>query len=259
MPSSAANETAARIRSSIVSRETPSAASLPSEIGLSITDACSPSSTSASTSARTAREKPQISASSPASRMSEIARASSSDTRGKPASMRSTPAAESAVAISSFLLWREHDSDRLLAVAQRRVVEADGHARLRLERLRVEVAGPDLRAVERHARTIPSGNGDSFSAPVVGDEEVVLDAEAAAALDIASWLDCKNHAGGDLAAARLVRVRRLVRAGADAVADRVRRLAREAHRVDPGADPPVELGEARARAREVDRVRRRRP
>ena len=39
MPSAAANETASRIRSSIVSRETPSAASFPSEIGLSITDA----------------------------------------------------------------------------------------------------------------------------------------------------------------------------------------------------------------------------
>ena len=56
----------------------------------------------------------------------------------------------------------------------------------------------------------------------------------------------------DLAAAGLVRVRRLVRAGADAVADRVRRLAGEAQRVDPGADAPVELGEARARPREVD-------
>ena len=39
MPSAAANETAAVMRSSIVARETPSAASLPSEIGLSITDA----------------------------------------------------------------------------------------------------------------------------------------------------------------------------------------------------------------------------
>ena len=102
MPSSAANETAARMRSSIVSRETPSAASLPSEIGLSITEARTPSSTSASTSARTARENPQISASRPASRISEIARASSSETRGNPASMRSIPAAESAFAISSL-------------------------------------------------------------------------------------------------------------------------------------------------------------
>ena len=71
----------------------------------------------------------------------------------------------SALAISSFCSGDKHDADRLLAVAQRRVVEADRDARLRLERLRVEVAGPDLRAVERHARTIPSGNGESFSAP----------------------------------------------------------------------------------------------
>src|SRR6185312_10894681 len=41
-----------------------------------------------------------------------------------------------------FLLWREDDSHRLLAIAERRVVEADGRARLRLERLRVEIAGP---------------------------------------------------------------------------------------------------------------------
>ena len=165
IPSPTANETAERIRSSIVCRETPSAASFPSEIGLSITDAWSPSSTSASTSARTAREKPQISASRPASRISEMARASSSDTRGNPASMRSTPAAASALAIFSFCSGSENNSNSLLAIAQRRVVQADRDARLRLERLRVQVARPDLRAVEGHAWTIPSGNGESFSAP----------------------------------------------------------------------------------------------
>ena len=69
------------------------------------------------------------------------------------------------VAISSFCSGDKYDADGLLAVAQRRVVETDGDARLRLERLRVQVAGPDLRAVERHAWTIPSGNGESFSAP----------------------------------------------------------------------------------------------
>ena len=61
----AANETALRIRSSIVSRETPMASSLRSEIGDSITDARTPSSSSASTSACTAREKPHTSASGP--------------------------------------------------------------------------------------------------------------------------------------------------------------------------------------------------
>ena len=61
-----------------------------------------------------------------------------------------------------------------------------------------------------------------------------------------------------VAAARLVRVRRLVGARADTVADRVRRLAREADRVDPGADAPVELRQARARARTSAPPRRRR-
>ena len=70
------------------------------------------------------------------------------------------------------------------------------------------------------AETMPSGNGESFSAPSAVIEEVVLDPEAPAAVDIASWLDCKNHAGRDLAASGLVRVRRLVGACADAVADR---------------------------------------
>ena len=91
-----------RIRSSIVSRETPSASSLPSEIGLSITEAGTPSSTSASTSACTAREKPHTSACSPAPTTSSTARQSSSETRGKPASIRSIPAASSAFAISSL-------------------------------------------------------------------------------------------------------------------------------------------------------------
>ena len=102
IPFSAARETAARMRSIIVWRETPSASSFASEIGLSMTEAFRPSSTRASTSAGTAREKPQISASRPASRMSSIERQSSADTRGKPASIRSTPASESAVAIASL-------------------------------------------------------------------------------------------------------------------------------------------------------------
>src|SRR4029079_13056324 len=37
-----------------------------------------------------------------------------------------------------FLLWRKYDSNCLLAIAECRVVEADRHARLSLERLRVE-------------------------------------------------------------------------------------------------------------------------
>ena len=153
-----------------------------------------------------------------------------------------------------LVLGREHDADRLLAVAQGRVVEADRGARLRLERLRVQVSRPELRAVERHAWTIPSGKRRELLGSFGGDEEVVLDAEAAAALDIASWLDCKHHALADLAASGLVRVRRLVGASADAVRDRVRGLAGEAHGVDARADAAVELGEARSGAGERDRV-----
>src|SRR5262249_29180738 len=59
------------------------------------------------------------------------------------------------------LLFRvEDDADRLLAVAQGRVVEAD----VASDAVRVvEGAGPD--EVFRHVRTPPSGNGESFSAP----------------------------------------------------------------------------------------------
>jgi phenylacetate-coenzyme A ligase PaaK-like adenylate-forming protein len=60
---------------------------------------------------------------------------------------------------------------------------------------------------------------------VRGDEEVVLDAQAAALRPVDPRLDRQHHALADLAAGGLVRVGRLVRAGADAVADRVRRLA----------------------------------
>jgi hypothetical protein len=90
------------MRSSIFSRLTPIASSLRSEIGDSITEARTPSSTSASRSAGTAREKPQISALSPASEISLTASQSSCETRGKPASMRSIPSSSSRRAISSF-------------------------------------------------------------------------------------------------------------------------------------------------------------
>ena len=65
-----------------------------------------------------------------------------------------------------LVLGREDDPDGLLAVAQRRVVEADRAMRLRLERARVQIARPELVAVDAHRpTTIPSGNGESFSAP----------------------------------------------------------------------------------------------
>ena len=62
-----------------------------------------------------------------------------------------------------LVLGRKHDAHRLLAVAQRRVVEADRPARLRLERALVQGARVQLVARDRHARTMPSGNGQSFS------------------------------------------------------------------------------------------------
>ncbi len=99
---SAANRIALAMRSSIVSRATPIASSFKSEIGDSMTECETPSSTSASRSAGTARENPQISARRPASEISRTAFASSSETRGNPASMRSTPASSSRRAISSF-------------------------------------------------------------------------------------------------------------------------------------------------------------
>ena len=102
IPCSAAKDTAFRMRSSIDSRETPSAASFASEIGDSITLACTPSSTSASASAATAREKPQTSASRPAPAISLTASQSSCETRGKPASIRSIPSESIARASSSF-------------------------------------------------------------------------------------------------------------------------------------------------------------
>src|SRR5262249_57799319 len=74
-------------------------------------------------------------------------------------------------------------------------------------------------------------------------------------LDIAAWLDCKDHAGRHPAASCLVRIRRLVRSRAHPVADRMRRLSREADRRNALADAAVELREARAGTEEVDRIR----
>ena len=125
IPLPEANETASRIRSSIDSRDTPSAASFASEIGDSITLAPTPSSTSASTSAATAREKPQTSASSPAfgdqlHGLPVVRR------RAREAGLDPLDAECVDRACELELLLRvEHDADGLLAVPERRVVEAD--------------------------------------------------------------------------------------------------------------------------------------
>ena len=98
------------------------------------------------------------------------------------------------------------------------------------------------------------GSGESFSGAAGGDQEVVLDAETAAALPVDAGLDREHHALADLAAAGLVRVGRLVGAGADAVADRMGDGDRGADRVQARAHAPVELGQARSRPAERDRV-----
>src|SRR6266568_1445883 len=129
MPCSAAKRIALVIRSSIFSRSTPIALSFKSEIGDSITDAGTPSSTRASRSAGTAREKPQTCARRPAPEISSTASQSSCETLGI-----------------------EDDADGLLAVAECRVVEtgAPAHAVGVVQRPR-----PDLGAQQR---TTPSGN-----------------------------------------------------------------------------------------------------
>jgi hypothetical protein len=59
-----------------------------------------------------------------------------------------------------LLVGVEHDADRLLAVAERRVVEP--HAPAHLVGV-VQLAGPDQLAL--HCSTMPSGNAESFLAP----------------------------------------------------------------------------------------------
>src|SRR5947209_8059605 len=89
---------------------------------------------------------------------------------------------------------------------------------------------------------------------VRGDEEVVLDAKAAAAVPVRAGLDREHHAFLHRAAAGLVRVRRLVGPRADAVGDRMCRLLRKSSFGDAGADQPIELGETRAGTAVVDRT-----
>ena len=55
-----------------------------------------------------------------------------------------------------LVLRAEDDADGLLAVAERRVVEADRAGRLRLECAAVQVSGPDLLAIQSHDPTIAS-------------------------------------------------------------------------------------------------------
>ena len=159
MPCSAAKLIAAVIRPSIFSRSTPIASSFRSEIGDSITEAGTPSSTSASRSAGTAREKPHTWARSPAAAISFTASQSSCETRGKPASIRSIPSSSSSRAISSFCSGSS--TTPTVCSPSRSVVSysptVPAHPVRVVQRRRSRSAQPHC--------TTPSGNGESFSAP----------------------------------------------------------------------------------------------
>ena len=165
IPCSVANATALRIRSSIVSRETPRASSLPSEIGLSITEARHAElDEHVDVGLHGAREAPDLGL-EPRRRDRldglEVVGRDAREAGLDPVDPRRVERLRDL----ELLVRCQHDADRLLAVTQRRVVEPDGRARLRVERLLVDRPRPDLRSVERHACTTPSGNGESFSAP----------------------------------------------------------------------------------------------
>ena len=149
MPSPAANETALRIRSSIVSRDTPSASSLRSEIGDSITEAPTPSSIKASTSACTARENPQTSARRPAADDQLEGAAVVLGHAREPGLDAVDAELVESLGDLELVLGREHHAHGLLPVAQRGVVEAD---RARAAVGVVEASGPDLVAVDHVAR-----------------------------------------------------------------------------------------------------------
>ena len=98
-----------------------------------------------------------------------------------------------------------------------------------------------------------SSGSCELSRPVARDQEVVLDAQPAAARPVHAGLDREDHVLAQLAGPGLVSVRRLVSAGADAVRDRMRGLARVADLGESGPDQPVEFGQAGARLQVVDR------
>ena len=126
MPFSVANETALRIRSSIVSCETPSAASLPSEIGLSITDACDAElDERLHVGLHRAREAPHLGPQPCGDDQLDGAVVVLRDPR-EPGLDAVDPGRVERARELELLLRPEDDADRLLAVAERRVVQADG-------------------------------------------------------------------------------------------------------------------------------------
>ena len=114
------------------------------------------------------------------------------------------------------------------------------------------VSADDRRAVEliRDARLHAEVWG--FSRAVEADVKALVELGVGASViespisDLkleALGVDREHHALEDLTPARLVRVRRLVGSGADAVADRTRRLPRVAHFGQALADERVQFGE----------------
>src|SRR3954468_20328694 len=165
MPCSSAKRIALAIRSSIFSRETPIASSFRSEIGDSITEASTPSSTRSSRSAGGERgagghgpgEAPGL----------RVEPGAGDQLAGPPVILRHAwesrldppdPEPVEQPRDLELLLGIQDDADRLLAVSQRGVVEAD----LAADRVAVvQRARPD----QVGHRTTPSGKEESFSTP----------------------------------------------------------------------------------------------
>ena len=135
-----------------------------------------------------------------------------------------------------LLLRVEHDADGLLAVAERRVVQPDAARRRGTRR------SARRSRSRRQQRTTPSGKRRELLEPVRGDEEVVLDPQAAAALPVHAGLDREHH---------VLLERRRRRPGADraARARARRRRGRSGARAGPDSRsrrcPPGRLCRAR--------------
>ena len=143
------------MRSSIVSRDTPSAASFAlRDRALDHRGSEAELDESLDIGADRTREPPDLGVE--ARFENERDRARRRPTRAETPPRSDRPRGGECSRDRELVLGREHDADRLLAVPECRVVEADGDVRLRLERFRVEVAGPDLAAIQRHPRTISS-------------------------------------------------------------------------------------------------------
>ena len=166
IPSPTANETAFRIRPSMSSCETPRAASLASEIGLSTTAArdaelCE----QLDVGLHRAGKAPHLGAEARVCDQPDRLCVLLRDAREAgldPVDARVVEGARD----RKLVLRREDDADGLLAVAEGRVVETDGRVRLRLERAPVQLARPQLVAVQgQGVLTIPSGKRQSRSGP----------------------------------------------------------------------------------------------